>query len=352
MTKIAKLPTPAFFKPANAEKWDYSPDVSVVSQAAQDWAKKHDVKPSGHDKAKIHLLLIDEQRDFCFPKGTLYVGGRSGKGAIEDSVRICEFIYQNLGIVTEITCTMDTHFPYQIFFPSFWQTKDGKGATPHTIIKSEMIKSGEFRPTPAAAALTCNGAYTWLLSYVQHYCEGLEKSGKYNLYLWPYHCMLGEVGHALVGTISEARLFHAFARQSADLVEVKGGNLLTENYSVLSPEILVAHEGTPIAQRNTRFIKTLLEADAIVIAGQAASHCVKSSIEDLLTSIQTQDPKLTKKVYILRDCMSAVAVPDGKGGFIADFTQQAVDALAKFQNAGMHVVESTTPIENWDGICL
>ena len=50
--------------------------------------------------------------------------------------------------------------------------------------------------------------------------------------------------------------------------------------------------------------------------------------------------------------MSAVSVPDGKGGFIADFTQQAVDALAKFQNAGMHVVESTTPIENWDGICL
>jgi len=352
MVTALKLPAPPFWKPKNAEDWNYGPDEAQIEQEAVSWARKHGIKPGSHDKTKIHLLLIDAQKDFCFPKGTLYVGGRKGDGAIEDSKRIAEFIYRNLGVITEITPTMDTHFRHQIFFPSFWQDKDGKALAPHTVVKSEEIRAGNVKPNPAVAAIVCGGNYGWLMSYVRHYCETLEKAGKYNLYLWPYHCLLGTSGHTLVGVIEEARSFHAFARTGTAGVEVKGGNLLTENYSVLSPEVLTTHEGKPIAQRNTRFIKTLLEADAVVIAGQAASHCVKSSIEDLLTAINAQDPKLVKKVYVLKDCMSAVAVPDGKGGFYADFTPQADEALKKFADAGMHVVESTTPIEDWEGIGL
>ena len=112
------------------------------------------------------------------------------------------------------------------------------------------------------------------------------------------------------------------------------------------------HDGRPLAQRNTQFVKTLLDADAVIIAGQAASHCVKSSIEDLLGEITTTDPNLARKVYILRDCMSAVAVPDAAkpGAFLFDFTPQAEAALQQFADAGMHVVNSTTPIEAWPGI--
>ncbi len=84
-----------------------------------------------------------------------------------------------------------------------------------------------------------------------------------------------------------------------------------------------------------------------MIAGQAASHCVKSSIDDLLAEIALHDEALARKVYILADCMSAVTVPDGKGGFVADFTSEAEQALARFRAAGMHVVRSTDPIEGW-----
>ena len=45
--------------------------------------------------------------------------------------------------------------------------------------------------------------------------------------------------------------------------------------------------------------------------------------------------------------MSAVAVPDGKGGIAVDFTQQAEAALQRFADAGMHLVKSTEPIEAW-----
>jgi nicotinamidase-related amidase len=160
----------------------------------------------------------------------------------------------------------------------------------------------------------------WLTKQVRFYCEELERAGKYQLYLWPPHCLLGSDGHALAGVVHAARLFHAFARGAQSWVEVKGGNPLTENYSVLRPEVLARFDGAPLAQRNTGFVKTLLGADAVVIAGQAASHCVKSTIDDLLSEIVAVDPALARKVYLLTDCMSAVTVPDGRGGFAVDFT--------------------------------
>ena len=164
--------------------------------------------------------------------------------------------------------------------------------------------------------------------------------------------MLGSDGHALTGVVHEARLFHSFARTAQSNVEVKGGNPLTENYSVLRPEVLSRFDGGPLAQRNTQFLSTLLAADAVVIAGQAASHCVKSTIDDLLGEIAAQDPALAKKVYLMTDCMSAVTVPDGKGGFVADFTAQADAGLSKFADAGMNLVRSTDPITSWPGLKL
>jgi nicotinamidase-related amidase len=119
---------------------------------------------------------------------------------------------------------------------------------------------------------------------------------------------------------------------------------------VLRPEVLSRFDGGPLAQRNTQFLSTLLAADAVIIAGQAASHCVKSTIDDLLGEIAAQDPALAKKVYLLTDCMSAVTVPDGKGGFVADFTPQAETGLQKFKDAGMNLVRSTDPLASWPGL--
>jgi nicotinamidase-related amidase len=292
-------------------------------------------------------LLIDVQKDFCFPEGSLYVAGRSGRGAIDDNRRIAEFVYRNLSSLTTVTTTLDTHFAYQIFFPSFWLDEADAPLSPHRAITSAQIEAGQVRPHPAMAKWLCNGNYGWLLKQVVHYCKELEKAGKYELWLWPPHCLLGSDGHALAGVVHEARLFHSFARAAQSYCEVKGGNPLTENYSVLRPEVLSRHDGQPLAQRNTLFLKTLLTSDAVVVAGQAASHCVKSSIDDLLGEIAAQDPALARKVYVLTDCMSAVTVPDGKGGFAADFTPQAEAALQRFADAGMHLVKSTDPMADW-----
>jgi nicotinamidase-related amidase len=349
---MRELPVPPFYDPAHARDWAYSPDQPALFAAAQAWRREHGIRPSATDRRRIHLLLIDLQKDFCFPRGSLYVGGRSGTGAIDDSDRIARFLYRNLEAITDVTCTLDTHFPFQIFSPSFWLGRDGQPPAAHQEITTDRIRSGEVRPNPDIAWWLCNGDVSWLAQQVEFYCQELEWAGKYKLYLWPPHCLLGSDGHPLVGVIHEARLFHAWARGSRSGIESKGDNPLTENYSVLAPEVLLRFDGGQLAERNDRFIETLLNNDAVIIAGQAASHCVKSSIDDLLSEILVGTEDLARKIYILGDCMSSVAVPDPTrpGEFLFDFTPQAEEALARWAKAGMSVVRSTEPLESWPGM--
>ncbi len=126
---------------------------------------------------------------------------------------------------------------------------------------------------------------------------------------------------------------------------------LTENYSVFSPEVLLTHDGSSLAGRNRALIDRLLSEDRVILAGQASSHCVKSSIDDLLTIILETDSRLAHRVYIVEDAMSAVAVPDPAtpGSFLADFTDEAQNALGRFHEAGMHIVKTTTPLSEWPG---
>jgi len=343
------LPLPPHYQAGRAADWHYRPDPQALFEQAAAWRREHAIPPAGVATRDIHLLLVDLQKDFCFPEGALYVGGRSGKGAIADTQRTAEFIYRNLGLIKRITVTMDTHHSHQIFFPSFWVDGEGHPAAPHTTITAEDVRAGRFRPNPDIAWWASEGDYEWLVSQARHYCEELERTGKYTLYLWPPHCILGSDGHALVGLIQEARLFHAYARGAQSWAEIKGDHPLTENYSVLRPEVLTQHDQRPLAGKNERLVGTLLAADAVIVAGQAASHCVKATLEDLLAEIEARDPALARKVYVLSDCMSAVAIPDGRGGFSVDFTPQAEEALARFAEKGIRVVRSTDPIAEWPG---
>ena len=350
MSAKGELPLPSFFDPQSAEKFAYRPDPARLLVEAVEWRRAHRIAPSAADLRNIHLLLIDVQKDFCFPEGSLYVAGRSGRGALDDNRRMAEFIYRNAGVLTNITATFDTHFAFQIFFPSFWVGEDGAPLTAFREITTDDIDAGRAKPNPDMAAWLCNGDEAWLLAQARHYCAELERAGKYRLYLWPPHCILGSDGHALAGVVHEARMFHSFVRGAQSWAEIKGGHALTENYSVLSPEVLSRHDGQPLAERNTALLNTLLAADAVIIAGQASSHCVKSTIDDLLDEIRRRDATLAGKVYILSDCMSPVTVPDGKGSFAADFTPQADEAFARYREAGMHLVRATDAMETWPGL--
>jgi nicotinamidase-related amidase len=337
-----QLPIPNSFDAAKVgEVWRVPYQQRAVE--AREWAKKHSIKPAAEDKTRICLLLIDVQNTFCIPDFELFVGGKSGIGAVEDNVRLCEFIYRNLGVISAIAPTMDTHTAMQIFHPIFWINSAGEHPTPAaTLITPEDIHQGTWKVNPAVADSLTNGDYSKLEKHALHYVNQLSDAGKYPLTVWPYHSMLGGIGHALVSPVEEALFFHCIARNSQTRFEIKGNNPFTENYSILRPEVLEDFGGSPISEKNTSLIQYLLEFDAVIIAGQAKSHCVAWTIADLLTEIQQLDASLAKKVYLLEDCTSPVVVPG-----VVDYSEQADEVFERFAVAGMNLVKSTQPLESW-----
>lgn len=341
---VRQLPIPMHFDPSAVGKVWRVPYQERAEQAAA-WAKRHNVPAGAADKVRVCLVIVDCQNTFCIPEFELFVAGRSGMGAVEDNVRLCEFIYRNLGVITEIVPTMDTHTAIQIFHPVFWINAAGEHPKPHTIISLADVEKGVWTPNPAVAPCVAEGDARRLQRHAVHYVRKLTERGKYPLMVWAYHSMLGGIGHALVSAVEEALFFHSVARTSQTRFQIKGDNPLTEHYSVLHPEVREGPDGEPIAQRDTGFLRRLLEFDLVIIAGQAKSHCVAWTIDDLLTEVRARDPMLVEKVFLLEDCTSPVVVPG-----VVDFTDEANAAFQRFADAGMHVVRSTGPIHTWPGV--
>lgn len=341
---MAEVQIPDFFVRRNADLWGYRPDHLQLQSQANNDRKRLGIRPSSTDSEIISVLNIDNQRDFDNPNGTLMVGGRSGRGAIDNAVTLCEWVYRNINRITDFTCTMDSHFPIQIFFPAFWVDRNGNHPAPFTNISHEDVVTGKWLPSIGVATML-NANYTWLKQYCEHYTKKLMESAKKELTIWPYHCLLGGEGHSLLGVVDEARLYHSFIRYSAGRLEVKGAHALTESYSIFGPEVLTDQNGNAIVQKNVALFETLANSHKVVVAGQASSHCVLETLTDLLRMIKTKDADLAKKVYILRDCMSPVVIPG-----VVDFTDATDAAMQELQDAGMNLVDSTVPIDDWASV--
>jgi nicotinamidase-related amidase len=335
--KIKELLVPPHFNPAKVSEIWKVPYQERAEEASR-WAHRWQIQPASKDEYKIALIAIDVQNTFCIPGFELFVAGRSGTGAVDDNRRLCDFVYRNLDLITHITVTLDTHYAIQIFHPIFLVNDRGEHPSPLTQITHEDLLQERWKFNPEIAGSlhidSDNGQ-----QHLLHYTQVLKQRHKYDLTVWPYHVMLGSIGHALVSAIEEAIFFHTITRFSQVDFEIKGDNPLTEHYSAIDPEVMEDHHGNLLATENDRFIQILKDYDAVFIAGQAKSHCVAWTIDDLLSDIFTHDEKLVKKVYLLEDCTSAVVVPG-----IVDYTEQADEAFRKFANAGMHVVRSTEPV--------
>jgi nicotinamidase-related amidase len=306
-----ELPLPPHWDPGRVEEvWrvEYEPRAAE----AERWAEEHGIDPAGADRRRVALLAVDCQNTFCTPGFELFVPGAPG-----DSRRLCEFVYRNLGAITEIVPTLDTHRAFQIFHAAWLVDAEGRHPPPYTIVSVEDVDRGVWRASDPA-----------LQEYLLGYVRALAAGGRYRLTVWPYHAMLGGIGHALVSAIEEAFFFHGIARTSQPRFEIKGDNPLTEHYSALGPEVG--------GQRNDALVEHLRSFDAVLIAGQAKSHCVAWTLQDLLQDLPAE------RVYLLEDCTSPVVVPGA-----VDFTDEANAAVERFAAAGVHVVRSTDPLETW-----
>lgn len=316
---------PSFYEPKRVAEV-YLERAAIVADAADEMRKKRGIKPSAQDKFRIAAFGIDCQVGFATPGASLFV-----PGAVEDTTRTIEWIYANLDKITALHFSMDTHRVFQIFHPAWWVDADGKHPAPFTPIFHEDVRAGKWQPIahPKEAL---------------EYTKKLEATGKYVLTIWPYHTLLGGISHALVPALMEAAIFHAVARNQQTHFETKGTHALTENYSVMSPEVQELG-GKSVGAFNAPFFRMLMEYDRIYVFGQAKSHCVLSTLQDLRAHIEQTDKSLLEKVWILEDAMSPVPPPpiDPLPPAL-DFPKIADRAIDEFRKAGMRVVKTSDPI--------
>ena len=333
-----ELPLPPHWDPARVEDVWRVP-YEQHAERAEEWARRHRIAPARDDACRICLVVVDAQNTFCTPGFELFV-----PGAPDDNRRLCEFVYRNLGTLTQIVPSLDTHRAMQVFHPVWLVDEEGNHPDPYTLVSAQDVESGRWRLNPAAPeSLGIDPEYA--ARQLAHYTRRLAEGGKYQLTIWPYHAMLGGIGHALVSAVEEAFFFHAIARSSQPDFQVKGEHPLTEHYSMLGPEVTDGPDGEALAGKNTALVERLLEFDAVVVAGQAKSHCVAWTIDDLLEGDDARVHRLAERIYLLEDCTSPVVVPG-----VVDYTDEADAAFERFSRAGMHVVRSTTPLAEWPGI--
>lgn len=301
--------TPRFY---NAQRTGtiFYPDMSEI--AAQ--ANRADLLPGPADRTKIHLLIVDMQVDFCHSSGSLYV-----PGAQEDLQRLIRFIYRQAEFITHITCSLDSHLPFQIFHPAWWVDGRGNHPPPFTVITYNDLVNKKWRPLREPE---------WSVQYTRR----LQEQAKKELVIWPYHCLTGSIGQNLDPELFSAVLWHSLARNSQPTWWTKGNIPQSEFYSIVRPEIPVAEY--PQEGKSRDLLNLLKDSDYIFIAGEAASHCVLETVEDLVEEFGSQ-PEVMERLFILEDCTSMIRHPE------IDYAAITRQRFKEFAGKGVHFAKST-----------
>lgn len=340
------LPAPPFFDPKHASDPYYRPDMGEIIRLASTWRAQHGIRKA-QQKTGIALFNVDPNKTFNFPPpwGALFVAGRSGRAAIDDTATTAQFIYRNLAILDKIFASLDAHPVWAVFNALAHLTRGGDYPTDFTVIPADDYASGKYHANPVMAeALGASESFLnrqWL-----YYCQEIERLGRERLTIWPTHGLLGEFDQGIVGLFDEARMFHSIVRGVQNPLILKGQSSWTENLSVFRPDVSTFWNGKPIpgASPNRRLIRELAGYLAVIMVGQAGSHCQGWSTLDLLDMFYAIDPTFVSKVYILADCTSAVVTP------YRDYTDQMLNMFDEYRNRGAHVVKSTDPMASWPGV--
>ena len=217
--------------------------------------------------------------------------------------------------------TLDSHQRFDIAHPGFWQTGAGAEVAPFTPITAAQVRAGDFTPRDVAA-----------LPRTLAYLDALEAQGRYTLMVWPVHCEVGSWGHGIHADVLAACGDWQLQRQRAVRNVFKGTNPWTEHYSAIEAEVPDADDASTTL--NTALLLSLGQADVLLIAGEASSHCVRSTTEHIVQHLPRLVPGWqASRIVLLTDGMSPVA------GFEAQH-QAFLDGMRKAgaQLASMHEI--------------
>jgi nicotinamidase/pyrazinamidase len=236
---------------------------------------------------RIRLFVIDPQNDFMDIDGaTLPVSG-----ANDDMGRLAGFLQAAAAQIEDLIVTMDSHASVGIERTTFWMLADGGAVAPFTQIRASDVESNAYLPRNETLRVPAIA-----------YLRALESGGERTLIVWPVHCVLGTWGHNIHIELARSIASWEYATGRTCEKVLKGLNPMTEQYSAFRAEVPRPDDSR--THNNTSLMARLEnETEWLVVAGEASSHCVAASGEDMLSQLSRE--RIAKTIF-LSDCMSPV----------------------------------------------
>ena len=237
------------------------------------------------------LLIIDPQNDFHdapthpgMPGASLAI-----PGSFQSAVSLAAFLDHCGHAIDEILVTRDEHDAYDIGHPRYWkQTGNGLPVRPFTQLTSRDLLEGLY--------ITADPSAT---QHAIDYLMALEDGGYGPHMVWPEHCKKGTWGACVVPEITQALEEWSTKHHKVVPHIYKGMNPRAESYSALGPSVTVGISAFEL--ENERQIRAwVADADILLVAGQASSHCVAQTVYDIWQSFPAS------KTILLQDCMNFV----------------------------------------------
>jgi nicotinamidase/pyrazinamidase len=262
------------------------------------------------------LLLIDPQNDFCDIDGAAL----PVSGADADMRRAAALIEAAGTRITGVVVTLDSHPTVAIERPTFWRTGNGDPVAPFTRITAAAVIETRFLPRDAT-----------LTAEVVEYLRALERSNKYQLMVWPVHCVLGTWGHNIHSVLQASLAQWEERTQRNSLKVLKGANSMTEQYSAVQAEVPVQNDARTL--RNMQLIENCRPGSGyLMVAGEAASHCVAATMDHIFEAFDNEERAHT---IVLKDCMSPVQ----------GFESQGAEFLARAERLGARVLTANEALQ-------
>lgn len=256
------------------------------------------------NRPNVHLVLIDPQKDFCDPSGALFA-----PGADADMARVATMVERLGPRLSDVHVTLDSHRKVDISHPMWWRVPGGGAPDPFSQITADDLRTG-----------TVGTARPSMHDRTLAYLEQLERAGRYPHTIWPYHCLIGDEGHSVVPVLSDALHEWEERFKIVDFI-TKGSNPWTEHFSGVRAE--VPDPADPGTQVDPGFIRTLAEADVILMAGEALSHCLANTVRDVADELSA--PEYIRKIHLLTDATSNVPGFESLGeDFVREMTARGM----------------------------
>lgn len=272
----------------------------------------------------VTLLLVDPQNDFCDLPAQLLpevCGDRLRPalpvpGAHQDLLRVARFLREAGARIQNITVTLDSHPYLAIERTTFWRDSQGNDVAPFTVITADEVERGAYRPL-------CRP------ELVLDQIRRLEAGARHKLVVWPVHCVTGTWGHNIHDQVSQALNEWELLTQGTVQKVLKGEYPWSEHYGVFEADTPL--DNVPSTQFNTALAQGLTQGiDLLLVAGEASSHCVAASVDQLMSAIREgriPQPGKGFEIALMTDCMSPVP----------GFEQVEQDFIARASSAGVRL---------------